>query len=161
MSTTTDLAGRRALSAAALVLGAGAASGGWAQSLQALSPLDFGTFAAGGAGSVTIGADGARSAAGAVQLIAKSPGAPATFSVSNDSDSPLHCAPATLSAQSGLLQAQDIKAFTSSRIATLGPRQTLILTVGATLTVTAGAASAPSSHYAAPRAVSLHIHCTP
>ena len=130
--------------------------------MQALGPLDFGTFAASGAGSVTIGADGARSVTGALRLIAKSPGAAATFSLSNLTGGPLRCDPATLSAQSSLIRARDVGAFTSSRIATLGPNQTVTISVGATLTVAAGFPSgSSSSHYAAPRAVSLHIQCTP
>ncbi len=140
----------------ALALLAGWQQGAAGQTLHAQHPLNFGTFAVTGSGTVSISAAGARSATGGVLLVARDPGAPATFSVNNMSNTTRVCGALSLQRTGGLIRRDDIVAIASPAVGTVGPQQSVQVAMGATLSVTANQAPAV---YTDANAVSVSINC--
>lgn len=117
------------------------ASEGWAApiAISNTQPLAFGKFAAGLGGSVTVSPAGARSAGGAVVLVASGGASPALFSVSGDPNLTYAIslpANGTVSLAAGA-NTMTVSNFTSSPspIGQLSAGGTQTLSVGATLSV--------------------------
>jgi hypothetical protein len=129
----------------ALLCAAAFTSPSQAQSVSAVQALTFGSFAAGGSGTVTISAAGARTQGGGVILVPSASGSAATFNVSGNASATYAITlpgNGVVSLTSGP-NAMAVNSFTSSPalVGQLGGGGTQTLSVGATLSVGSSQAS--------------------
>lgn len=117
----------------------------WAQTVTAVTPLAFGSFAPGtGTGTVTVSTTGVRTKTGVVRLVSSGPGSAASFTLTGKgkqksyiaSDPSATCT--TISA--GVGKKMNVRNFTSSPVAfgakgNLDGNRMATLTVGATVDV--------------------------
>ena len=117
----------------------------WAQTVTAVTPLAFGSFAPGtGTGTVTLSATGVRSKTGAVRLVSSGPGSAASFTLTGKGKQKNYIARdpsatcTTMSAGGG--RQMNVRNFTSSPVAfgvkgSLDGNKMATLTVGGTVDV--------------------------